>query len=417
VGLGAGLLLLAVVLRRADLVVLGAPFAFGAVVGLSRRPRGLPGVRLQVPAHALLEEERLDAVVTVAGTDAVDVASVVLLVPQWLVPEVGSASRAVTVGAGEEVDLAFRLRCQRWGRRHLGPAVLRATAAHGMLRCGPLASGAGLVATWPLREEFVATDAVPRAAGLVGLHHSRRLGEGTDVAGVRPFLPGDRLHRVNWRVTQRTDRLHVTSTYSDRDAEVLLVLDSRQDLGRPPVSCLDTGVRAAAAIAEHYLREGDRVGLLDLGQYLRFVRAGNGRTHLARIVDVLLDVRPLLWHELSDRAATQLTMGNLPAEVSTGTLVVVLGPLAGEAAFRLLASLARAGRSVVAVDTLPPDARPEPPGLWSDLAYRVWRLEREGDIVRLGDIGVPVVRWLGAGSLDQVLRDVSRAARAPRLRR
>jgi uncharacterized protein (DUF58 family) len=406
-----------VVLRRGDLVVIGAPLAFGAVIGLARRPRALPEVRLEVPARAMLEDDRLEAVVTVATTDPVEVASVVLLVPQWLVPDGAPASRAVTLGAGEEVDLSFPLRCQRWGRRHLGPAVLRGTAAHGMLRCGPLVSAAGLVTTWPLREEFVATDAVPRAAGLVGLHHSRRLGDGTDVAGVRPFVPGDRLHRVNWRVTQRTGRLHVTSTYSDRDAEVMLVLDSRQDLGRPPVSCLDTGVRAAAAIAEHYLREGDRVGLLDLGQYLRTVRSGNGRAHLVRILDVLLDVRPLPWYELSDRAAAQLSMANLPAEVSTGALVVVLGPLAGEAAFRLLAGLARAGRSVVAVDTLPPEARPEPPGLWTDLAYRVWRLEREGDIVRLGDIGVPVVPWRGAGSLDQVLRDVSRAARAPRLRR
>jgi len=414
--LGTGLLLLAVLLRRGDLVVLGAPFAFGAVLGLARRPRGLPEVRLDVPAGALREGSRLTAVVTVAAAEPVDIASVVLLAPVWLVPDGAPLGRAVAVGRAEEVDLAFPLRSQRWGRRHLGPAVLRATAAHGMLRCGPLATGAGLVTTWPLQEEFVATDAVPRAAGLVGLHRSRRLGEGTDVAGVRPFLPGDRLHRVNWRVTQRTGRLHVTSAYSDRDAEVLLVLDSRQDLGRPPVSCLDTGVRAAAAIAEHYLREGDRVGLMDLGHYLRGVRTGNGRAHLVRILDVLLDVRPLHWYDLADRAAIQLTMANLPTAVPAGALVVVLSPLAGEAAFRLLAGLAWTGRTVVTVDTLPPDARPEP-GLWADLAFRLWRLEREGDIVRLGDVGVPVVPWRGTGSLDQVLRDVSRAARAPRLRR
>jgi uncharacterized protein (DUF58 family) len=411
------LLLLAVLLRRCDLVVLGAPFAVGAVLGLVRRPRSLPEVRLDVPAHALLEGDRLDAVVTVTAADPIDVASVVLLAPPWLVPDGAPLSRAVVAGGDDEVDVAFPLRSRRWGRRHLGPAVLRATGAHGMLRCGPFVGGAGLVTTWPLREEFVATDAVPRSAWLVGMHRSRRLGEGTDVAGVRPFLPGDRLHRLNWRVSQRTGRLHVTSTYSDRDADVLLVLDSRQDLGRPPVSSLDTGVRAAAAIAEHYLREGDRVGLVDLGQYLRRVRAGNGRAHLVRILDVLLDVRPLNWYDLTDRRAMRFTVASLPTAVPAGVLIVVLSPLAGEAAFGLLAGLARSGRAVVAVDTLPPDARPEQPGLWADLAFRLWRLEREGDIVRLGDVGVPVVPWRGTGSLDQVLRDVSRAARAPRLRR
>jgi len=384
---------------------------------VARRPRGRPEIRLAAPTRALLEGERVDAVVTVTAADRVDIASVVLLTPAWLVPDGAPLAQAVAVGAGDEVELAFRLHCQRWGRRQLGPAVLRATGAHGMLRCGPYASGVGLVTTWPLREEFVATDALPRAAGLVGLHGSRRFGEGTDIAGVRPFTPGDRLHRVNWRVTQRTGRLHVTSTYSDRDAEVVLVLDSRQDLGRPPVSSLDTGVRAAAAIAEHYLREGDRVGLVDIGQHLRRVRAGNGRTHLVHLLDVLLDVRPLHWYDLSERAAIQLGTASLPAAVPAGALVVMLGPLAGEAAFRLLAGLARTGRSVVAVDTLPADAGPESDTLWTGLAYRLWQLEREGDIVQLRDLGVPVVPWRGAGSLDQVLRDVSRAARAPRLRR
>ena len=34
----------------------------------------------------------------------------------------------------------------------------------------------------------------------------------------------------------------------------------------------------------------------------------------------------------------------------------------------------------------------------------------------LAEIGVPVVQWAGTGSLDQVLRDVTRLAAAPRVR-
>src|SRR6185503_21129303 len=94
-----------------------------------------------------------------------------------------------------------------------------------------------------------------------------------------------------WRVTGRTGELHVTATYSDRDTEVLLMLDSTQDLGRAPESCLDVGVRAAAAIAEHYLRAGDRVGLIDLGNPQRRVPPRNGRSHLVRLLDVLMDAR------------------------------------------------------------------------------------------------------------------------------
>jgi hypothetical protein len=48
------------------------------------------------------------------------------------------------------------------------------------------------------------------------------------------------------------------------------------------------------------------------------------------------------------------------------------------------------------------------------VAWRVWRLAREVDIGRLAELGLPVVAWRGAGTLDEVLRDVSRAAAAPK---
>jgi hypothetical protein len=41
-------------------------------------------------------------------------------------------------------------------------------------------------------------------------------------------------------------------------------------------------------------------------------------------------------------------------------------------------------------------------------------VERENVLGRLREHGVPVVAWAGAGSLDLVLRDVSRLASAPR---
>ena len=41
-------------------------------------------------------------------------------------------------------------------------------------------------------------------------------------------------------------------------------------------------------------------------------------------------------------------------------------------------------------------------------------LDRENLIGQLREHGVPVVAWAGAGSLDQVLRDVSRVASGPR---
>jgi hypothetical protein len=80
----------------------------------------------------------------------------------------------------------------------------------------------------------------------------------------------------------------------------------------------------------------------------------------------------------------------------------------------MLATLARSGRYVVAVDTLPSDATPPVRGPWTPTATELWRLERENVLARLHEHGIPVVAWAGAGSLDLVLRGVSRMASAPR---
>jgi uncharacterized protein (DUF58 family) len=410
------MLLAAVLMRRVDLVLLAVPIVVGAAIGLASRPRRTPTVRLSVPRAAALEGGELAPTVTVEAPDPVDLVTVELLLPRWLTADDAPLARAVAPLSAEPTELAFRVRSQRWGRRTLGPAVITGTAGYGLLRCGPYPSLPGLVTVWPLPAGFDAVDTVPRAEGLVGPHLSRRLGPGSDIAGVRPFAPGDRLRRVNWRVSQRTDRLHVTSTYSDLDAEVVLCLDSRHDLGEPPASSLDVAVRAAAAIAEHYLRHGDRVGLLDLGRADRRVRAGNGQAHLIALLDLLLDVRELGRQATSERYQGRLAT-ELPRLLPRRALVIALTPLAGEAIFELLGTLGRRGAAVVVVDTLPATARPAENSRWTSLAFRLWRLERDAGIDRLAGLGVPVVPWVGPGSLDAVLRDVSQAARAPRVAR
>ena len=407
--LGAALLLLAVLLRRADLVVLAAPLVLGAVVGLAGRPVAGPAVRLRVPTDALLEGGRATIVATVSAPDGVDVAAVHLELPPDLVATPDAA--AVAVEAGDPAEVEFRVRTIRWGRRQAGPAVVRATAAAGMLSWPPVRTDTATLTTWPLREGFDAADTVPRAEGPVGAHVSRRPGEGGDLAGVRPFVPGDRLRRINWRVTGRTGELHVTSTYSDRDAEVLLMVDSAQDLGQAPESSLDISVRAAAAIAEHYLRAGDRVGLIDLGSPQRRVPPRNGRSHLVRLLDVLMDARPRRDQRGDAATAEASALG------SPHALIVLLSPLTHPAALAAVAAVARSGRSVVAVDTLPPDLHSDRRSEWTPLAFRIWRLRRSADLDRLAELGVPIVAWGGAGSLDEVLRDATRASRAARAAR
>ncbi|MFV2019852.1 DUF58 domain-containing protein [Micromonospora sp. LOL_023] len=464
-----GLLLIAgVILGRVDLVALAAPFAVGTAYALRRRPAAAPVLDVGAVEGDLVEGGQVGARVAAANPADVgyDLVVVRALVSPWLrIDELGLLA-ATTIGdepagaadgapdgggsagpgaatlqvlerfgaparlspSGGVPDRPFGLVVPtgsaagfelggialRWGRPAIGPVAARAVACDGLLACRPLVAEPVRVPVYPVTEPFDADEAMPRAAGLVGGHRSRRPGEGGELAGVRIFGPGDRLRRIDWRVSLRARQLHVAATLSDRDAEVVLLLDVLTEVGRSGgfsggASVLDTTVRAAAAVAEHYLHRGDRVAMLEYGPLARRLRPATGRRQYLTVLEWLLDVevRPTPYEPYDQVFGPQL--------LSSDALVVVLTPLVDPRSAEMLARMARSGRIVVAVDTLPTTVAPPPRGgPWTEAAYGLWRLDRDNTIGQLREHGVPVVTWAGAGSLDQVLRDVSRLASAPK---
>ena len=413
----AFLAVVAVILGRYDLVVLAAPFALGAAWGLRTRPARLPELTLASTEDPVVEGHEIAARVVVANTDecAYDAVIVRAAPSRWVRlrhsdrPYVGD----LPPGAATAVDLAGP--ALRWGEHWVGPAQAFAVAGGGLLISTPTFTDVAPVKVFPAVDEFRADDAMPHAAGLVGVHRSRRPGEGGELAGIRAFAPGDRLRRIDWRTTLRAQHPYVAQTLSDRDAEVALVLDVVHEAGRSggihgPASALDTTVRAATAIAQHYLHRGDRVSLIEYGYAVRRLRAGTGRRHFHAVLEWILQVRP------SDGVETPPPYLFDGHHLPTRGLVVVLTPLLNEHSAEMVARLARSGRMVVAIDTLDAAAAtPYQRSAWGPLAHRLWWMDRENVIGQLREVGVPVAEWAGTGSLDHVLRDVTQLAAAPRV--
>jgi uncharacterized protein (DUF58 family) len=416
----AVLLAVAVLFRRPDAAVFGLPLAFLAGWGRFFRPRERPEVHTELDADALFEGQATTYRLRVPDGVDPDIDLIVAALPRtaWFQYDPPQASIAEPVSNGE-VTLEVGVRSKRWGLRSLERPTVTATSAVGAYRIQVTSVESQAVTTLPLREGFEAVDAVPRPAGLVGLHRSRRPGEGTELAGVRPFRTGDRLRRINWAVSARTRELHVTSTWSDRDTEVVIMVDTGGEIGVSEgidgrSSSLDTAVRAAAAVAEHYLRNGDRVRLIDTGSLFRGVRSGSGRAHLRRILDTLVH---------ADRRGRQQDEEQLARRnrVRSDSLVLVLSPLLRPVMLGYIVTLVHSGCTVIAIDTLPPDItsilEPEAHDVRSwPLAWRLRLLERRRDLDRLSDLGVPTVPWRGSGTLDEVLRDAARLSAAPRIR-
>ena len=276
------------------------------------------------------------------------------------------------------------------------------------------------------------SDAMPRAAGMVGCapvpaaRRRRRVRRG---AHIRPGRPAA-AHRLAGLATDA--ELHVAATLSDRDAEVVVLLDVLHEAGplrrhRRPRSVLDIDGagrgrhrRALPALA------ATGSAFMEYGWPGRRLRPSSGHRHFLTALEWLLDVVPAL-----DGQEPPPSMFGAHL-VSPNALVVVLTPLISPKSAAMLARFARAGRFVVAVDTMPPDllsaivrpvskpahgAATAVPWLTTDAftasAARLWRLDRDNTIGELREHGIPVVTWDGPGSLDEVLQQVSRMASTP----
>jgi uncharacterized protein (DUF58 family) len=402
----------AVVAGRPDLLVLAVPFLVHAVAVVVRRPTSSPRIGSRLEHTSLREGEGTTAVTRLDDAGDVEHAVVALTRQHFtaMKPPGGVVGAAATVPR-DSLELAVPLATLRWGRRAAGGGAVAATGPWAGRVWGPHPVLATTLTTLPLPGTFDSRAPVPHPIGLVGTHQARRPGEGSEFSSIRPFAPGDRLRRVQWRVSLRTGALHVTSTVAEEDSSVLLLVDSGIEVGVGEgldgrASSLDTAVRAAGAVAEHYLHRGDRVGMRVLGSTLHnAVPLGGGRRHLRRVLDTLARIVP------GEHRGTDPARIRFP--VPAGSVVVMLSPMLSDQAVAVTRTLAQRGLNIVVVDTLPADLGDPDPR--RTLAWRMRLLEREALLLRVSRAGVPVVPWRGPGTLDDVLRGLGRRARRPRL--
>jgi uncharacterized protein (DUF58 family) len=97
-----------------------------------------------------------------------------------------------------------------------------------------------------------------------GLHRSPYLGLSIDFAEHRPYMPGDDIRRIDWRVFGRTDRFYVKEFEADTNANFVVLLDiSRSmDYGSNGISKLDYARYLAACLTYFSRQQRDRVGLV-----------------------------------------------------------------------------------------------------------------------------------------------------------
>jgi len=99
---------------------------------------------------------------------------------------------------------------------------------------------------------------------LAGLHRSPYLGFSLDFAEHRPYMPGDDIRRIDWRLFGRTDRHYIKLFEAETNTNFAVVMDVSRSMsfGSHAVTKLDYARYLAAALAFLSNRQRDRVGLV-----------------------------------------------------------------------------------------------------------------------------------------------------------
>jgi uncharacterized protein (DUF58 family) len=404
---GIALLVVGLAAGRPDVALIGVPTLLVAVFSLTRPPSARQAI-----GEGVVEGEStggVESAVLIAGGG---MAHLRASAPGHRLTEF-----VVAVPRGRERELRLTLASVRTGPQETARVDVR--GYDGVWESEPQSAGGAGRLVLPSSMRLGSVPVPRNLRGLTGPRVSRRFGEGSELRDIHPFVPGDRLKRIDWRTTARRspnlETLYVRRTFADAEAAVMLVVDSRDDVG-PDVrtwrgfselrvdeaTSLDLARHAAASVARALVDKGDRVGLVDLALAARPLPPASGRRHLRRVLHGLA-----LVHPVGDPSARVR-----PPQIPADALVYLFSTVLDDAAAQLVRTWRSLGHPVVLVDTLP-DVRPvrEP---YLAIAWRIVRMERQVRLDGLAREGVPIVRWSGsarssaAATLDALARLAAR---------
>jgi uncharacterized protein (DUF58 family) len=164
---------------------------------------------------------------------------------------------------------------------------------------------------------------------LAGDHRSSVLGRGSELAQVRPYVAGDDVRLIDWKVTARTGETHVRVHLAERVLVTWLVLDASPSMafGTADRRKADVALGTVYALGHAASVRGNRVGLVTFGGGQPVTRPP--RQGRAGLVGVLAALREA--HETSGSGDTSLAwaLQRVAAVAQQRALVVVVSDFRG----------------------------------------------------------------------------------------
>jgi uncharacterized protein (DUF58 family) len=165
-----------------------------------------------------------------------------------------------------------------------------------------------------------------------GQYLSRFKGRGMEFAESRPYIAGDDVRSLDWRVTARTGRVHTKLFREERERPVLLAIDGRAGMffGTRHEFKFVTAARLAALIAWSAHRHGDRVGGLVFSEQGRAeVKPEQHRRSVLTLLQHLADAVPSHGPGRAESAGLEEAIGGMERHARTGSLMFLFSDFRG----------------------------------------------------------------------------------------
>ena len=164
-----------------------------------------------------------------------------------------------------------------------------------------------------------------------GLHKSPYHGFSVEFVEHRPYMPGDPLRNVDWKVYAKSDRFYVKQYEDETNLRAYLVLDRSASMGyrsaEAKVSKLEYAQMLAAAIAYLLLGQQDAAGFLSFAESVDgFVPPRATKGHLETILREIDRAKP------GGRTALGATLHDLAERMKRRGLVILFSDLMADPA-------------------------------------------------------------------------------------
>ncbi len=193
---------------------------------------------------------------------------------------------------------------------------------------------------------------------ITGLHKSPYHGFSVEFAEHRPYLVGDPIRNIDWKLFARTDRYYIKQFEEETNLKATIVVDSSRSMNYSSDPKQITKFRyatlLAAALAYLMTRQQDAVGLAIFDEHLRtFYPPRLKASYLREILKVLQQTEP------SNSTHTQVALRNVLERIKRRGLVIVISDFLDEPkeVITSLKLLRNAGHEVIAFQVLDPVER------------------------------------------------------------